>query len=86
MVSPHDGPTIPVFIRRNVGVQFNNMISEEIAKIVQDLEERLGLFKKGGVTIASGGDFFIRPYTVFQQQQLLEQKLVKGIIEVTCTL
>ncbi|KAK4030945.1 hypothetical protein OUZ56_024372 [Daphnia magna] len=52
-----------------------------------DLEKELGIFAKGGVTIASGGDIFVRPTSILQQEHLLSIKTIaKGTIGVTCTL
>ncbi len=63
------------------------MKSIEISHNIQELESNLGKFEKGGVTIASGGDLFIRPTTEDQQQKLLHVNFVlNGKIMVTCSL
>ena len=77
----------PIFIKRDDGKSFKEMKSIEISHIVQDLESNPGKFEKYGVTIASGGDFFIRPITEDRQQKLLQEKFVLGgKIMVTCSL
>jgi hypothetical protein len=78
---------VPIFIKREVGKSFRQMKSKEIAEIVNELEEELGFFEKGGVSIATGGDLFIRPATKDQQLKLLKVNYVhKGKIMVTCKL
>lgn len=88
MVSTSTESTIvPIFIKREDGKSFKQMKSKEIAEIVNELEEELGLFEKGGVSIATGGDLFIRPATKDQQLKLLKINYVhKGKIMVTCKL
>jgi hypothetical protein len=77
----------PIFIKRDDGKSFKEMKSIEISHIIQELESNLGQFEKGGVTIASGGDLFIRPTTEDQQQKLLHVNFVlNGKIIVTCSL
>jgi hypothetical protein len=39
---------VPIFIKREDGKSFRQMKSKEIAEIVNELEEELGLFEKGG--------------------------------------
>ncbi len=68
----------PIFIKHDDGKSFKEMKSIEISHIVQELESNLGKFEKDGVTIASGGDFFIRPITEDQQQNLLHVNFVLG--------
>lgn len=82
-----DNKPIPVFIKRNDSSTFKQMKLDEISKIVQELEHKLGPFEKGGATIARGGDIFIRPSTIDQQRQLLKlKKVLNGSIDVNCSL
>lgn len=77
----------PVFMKINGNHTFKQMRSENISKIVKELEEIMGVFEKGGVTIAAGGDLFIRPRTRDQLNKLLEStSVLDGSIEVICTL
>ncbi|KZS05081.1 Uncharacterized protein APZ42_031817 [Daphnia magna] len=82
-----DKKPIPVFIKRNGLSTFKKMKSEEISAIIQELEQKLGPFEKGGVSIAAGGDLLIRPTSCEQQNQLLDtHKVLNGEIEVNCSL
>lgn len=77
----------PVFIRLIGNFTFKQMKSEDISKIVKELESKIGVFEKGGVTIASGGDLFIRPSTRDQLRELLStQTVLNGTVEVKCSL
>lgn len=60
------------------------MKTVEITQIIQELESELGLFDKGGVTLATGGDLFIRPTTKEQQMKLLKvNHVLNGTVMVT---
>lgn len=60
---------------------------EDISNIIRDLEQKFDLFVKGGVTIASGGDLFIRPTSSTQQKELLSTtSVLNGTLSVTCFL
>lgn len=77
---------IPLFIKREDGLSFKQMKTCEISQILQELESKLGPFEAGGVTIAAGGDLFIRPKSKEQQELLLKVKYVlNGRIMVACT-
>ncbi|KAK4024839.1 hypothetical protein OUZ56_010333 [Daphnia magna] len=87
MATNNDYLPTPVFIKLSDGSSFKQKKSKEISEIIQDLENELGTFAKGGVTIAPGGDIFIRPTSILQQEHLLSIKTIaKGTIGVTCTL
>ena len=87
MAKSIDHQPIPVFIKLNNGESFKQMKTSVISEIIQELEKEFGTFEKGGVTIAAGGDIFIRPTSTLQQEHLLATKLVaKVTLEVTCTL
>lgn len=74
-------------MKRSGTSTFKQMKLEEISKIVQELEHKLGSFEKGGATIARGGDIFIRPATKDQPKQLLQvKKVLNGSIDVSCSL
>lgn len=61
--------------------------TKEISEIIQELEEEYGTFAKGGVTIPTGGDIFIRPSSILQQEHLLSITTIsKGTVPVTCSL
>lgn len=54
---------------------------------MKELEQKLGDFDKGGVSIAMGGDLFIRPATISQLDQLLKlEKVTNGTIAVSSSL
>ena len=54
---------------------------------MDELEQKLGRFDKGNVSIAAGGHLLIRPTTRQQQEDLLNTKSVlRESIEVTCSL
>ncbi|KAI9553709.1 hypothetical protein GHT06_021639 [Daphnia sinensis] len=73
-------------MKRDDGISFKQMKTLEITQIIQELESELGLFDKGGVTLAPGGDLFIRPTTKEQQVKLLKVNYaLNGTIMVTCT-
>ena len=76
MAKSIDHQPIPVFIKLNNGESFKQMKTSVISEIIQELEKEFGTFEKGGVTIAAGGDIFIRPTSTLQQEHLLATKLV----------
>lgn len=77
----------PVFMRNNSEYSFKQMKSEVISVIIKELEEKFGLFEKGGVSIASGGDLFIRPTSIEQQKKILElKKVFNETLSITCSL
>lgn len=87
MSTNKESQPVPVFIKLRDGGSFKQKKTKEISDIIQELENELGPFAKGGVTIASGGDMFIRPTTTLQQEHLLSIKTVaKGTIPVSCAL
>jgi hypothetical protein len=59
-MKPHS--QIPVFIKLKDGGSFNKRKTKVISEIIQELENEIGSFAKGGVTIAAGGDIFIRNF------------------------
>ncbi|XP_045028526.1 uncharacterized protein LOC116916572, partial [Daphnia magna] len=73
-------------MKRDDGISFKQMKTVEITQIIQELESELGLFDKGGVTLATGGDLFIRPITKEQQMKLLKvNHVLNDTVMVTCT-
>lgn len=78
-------PLPPVFIRRTDGKTFKIMKSQEIGQITSELENKLGLFASR-ISIAPGGDLFIRPSTLDQQQDLLKTTEVLDGIKISCSL
>jgi hypothetical protein len=46
----------------------------KISEIVQESESELGIFEKGGVTIAAGEDLFIHHITKKQKTELIQVK------------
>ncbi|KAK4030716.1 hypothetical protein OUZ56_024055 [Daphnia magna] len=76
----------PIFMKRDDGISFKQMKTVEITQIIQELESELGLFDKGGVTLATGGDLFIRQTTKEQQMKLLKvNHVLNGTVMVTFT-
>lgn len=78
-------PTL-IFMKNDDGKSFKQMKTIEITQIIEELESNLGVFEKGGVTIAPGGVLFIKPTTKIQQLQLLKVTYtLNGKIMVICT-
>lgn len=82
---PLDHYPTPVFIKRKDGKSFREMKSEELNALIELLEEEMGLFAPGGITIAARGDLFIRPQNQQQFAKLLQISVVLHDIPVICS-
>ena len=79
MANQAEDKPIPIFMKLDGNSTFKQIKSEDISRIIQDLEQMHGLFNKGGVTIASGGHSFIRPISTAQPKELLSTtKVLNG--------
>lgn len=78
-------PPASIFIKRLDGKTFKEMSSREIKEIITSLEEQMGLFAPGGVSIAAGGDLFIRTLDQEQHNSLKDVKTVGSNIKVICS-